>query len=97
MKTYLRCFLGIKPKQWLRWLCWAEYWFNSNYNASTQVTPFKALYGRDPLTLLRGEPGFSAVEEVNLLLKEGDLILDELKWQLSQAQNRMKVQADKKR
>ena len=96
LETYLRCFSGIKPKQWPRWLCWAEYWFNSNYNASTQVTPFKALYGRDPPTLLRSEPGVSAVEEINLLLKERDLILDELKWQLTQAQNRMKVQADKK-
>ena len=41
--------------------------------------------------------GAAAIEEVNLLLRERDSILDELKWQLIQVQNRMKVQADKKR
>ena len=97
LEAYLRCFSGTKPKQWPRWLCWAEYWFNTNYNVSTKVTPFKALYGRDPPALLKGEQGSSTVEEVNQLMFERNVILDELKEQLARAQSRMKAQADKKR
>ena len=40
-------------------------WFNSNYNSSTKLTPFRALYGRDPPQLLKGTTLPSAVEEVN--------------------------------
>ena len=34
---------------------------------------------------------------MNQLLNGRNFILDELKWQVSQAQNRMKLQADKRR
>ena len=97
LETYLRCFAGTKPKQWPKWLPWAELWFNTTYSASTQTTPFKALYGRDPPTLLRGEVTASPVEGVNQLLAERNSILDELKYQLHKAQSRMKSQVDKKR
>lgn len=26
VETYMRCFTCEQPKQWLRWLPWAEYW-----------------------------------------------------------------------
>lgn len=45
LETYLRCFVGPKPKHWLECLPWAEFWFNSNFNISIGMTPFKALYG----------------------------------------------------
>ncbi|XP_022636273.1 uncharacterized protein LOC106761273 isoform X1 [Vigna radiata var. radiata] len=35
-----------KPIHWLKWLCWAEYWYNTNYHEATKTTPLKALYGR---------------------------------------------------
>jgi hypothetical protein len=28
---YLRCFTGDRPRQWLRWLSWAEYVYNTAY------------------------------------------------------------------
>ena len=68
LETYLRCFPRTKPKQWPHWLCWAELWFNTTYSASTQTTPFKALYGRDPPALFRGHVTVSTIEEVNTLL-----------------------------
>ena len=95
--TYLRCFTNMKPKSWPQWLSWTEYWYNTNYHASTKTTPFKALYGKDPPILLRGDATPSNVEDVNQMVQDRNLMLDELKEQLAKAQNRMKVQADKHR
>ena len=60
------------------------------------MTPFKALYGKEPPNLLRGERD-SIVEEVQVLIEERNRLLDGLKFQLEGAHNRMKVYADQKR
>ncbi|WVZ20256.1 hypothetical protein V8G54_007578 [Vigna mungo] len=54
LETYLRCMTGSQPRKWPQWLPWAEFWFNTNYSASTKMTPFKALYGRDPPLIFKG-------------------------------------------
>ena len=97
VETYLRCFAGNTPKKWSRVLPWAEYWYNTTYHSATGTTPFKALYGRDPPTLLRWVDQSSKVQEVDQLIKERNQLLDELKEQLQKAQSRMKSQADKRR
>lgn len=97
LETYLRCLTRTKPKQWTTWLGWAEFWFNTNYNSSLKLTPFKALYGRDPPHLLRGTTIPSAVEEVNQLTQERDQILHDLKDNLTKAQVQMKAYADRSR
>jgi hypothetical protein len=48
---YLRCLTGDRPRQWLRWLPWAEYLFNTAYQTSLWDTPFCVMYGRDPLSI----------------------------------------------
>jgi hypothetical protein len=45
---YLRCFTGDRPRQWLRWLPWAEYTYNTAYQSSLRDTPFRVVYVRDP-------------------------------------------------
>ena len=35
---YLRCFTGDRPCQWLRWLPWAEYTYNTAYQMSLRDT-----------------------------------------------------------
>jgi hypothetical protein len=37
---YLHCFTGDRPRQWLRWLSWAEYTYNTAYQTSLRDTPF---------------------------------------------------------
>ncbi|XLR06700.1 hypothetical protein S83_034638 [Arachis hypogaea] len=82
LETYLRCFVGGYPKKWLEWLPWAEFWFNTSYNASAQTTPFQALYRVPAPILFRGETFPSHVEEVAALTATRDAVLAELKMHL---------------
>lgn len=61
---YLWCFTGDRPRQWLRWLPWAEYTFNTAYQSSLKDTPFRVVYGRDPPSIRSYEPGESRVPAV---------------------------------
>ncbi|XP_031247972.1 uncharacterized protein LOC116105702 [Pistacia vera] len=58
------------------------------------MTPFKALYGHDPPTLLKLTDYPSLVEDVNHQIREHNAILQELKHNLESAQVHMKMQAD---
>lgn len=65
---------GTQPKQWLTWLPWAEFWFNTNYSASSKMKPFKALYGCDPPLILKGTTIPAKVEIVNQVQEARDAI-----------------------
>ena len=97
LETYLRCMTGSQPRKWPQWLPWAEFWFNTNYSASTKMSPFKALYGRDPPLLLKGTTIPSKIESINQLQQERDDLLQELKRNLCKAQEQNRVQANKHR
>lgn len=97
IEQYLRCFVHHKPKQWSFLLPLAEYWYNTTYHASTGMSPFKALYGREPPPLVGYEKNSTPVQELDALLAERDLVIQELKKNLAAAANRMKQAADQKR
>lgn len=97
LEACLRCFIQGKPRNWAAWLAWAEYWYNTSWHSSINSTPFKAVYGRDPPPLYRCERGSTAVSTLEEQLLDRDLILDELKFYLLQAQHSMKVQENSKR
>jgi hypothetical protein len=97
LETYLRCFITEQPKNWIAWLHWAEYWFNTSYHFSTGKTPFEVVYGRPPPVITRWVQGETRVETVQRDLADRDEALRQLKSQLLKAQERMKMQADKKR
>ncbi|KAI0525242.1 hypothetical protein KFK09_004635 [Dendrobium nobile] len=97
VETYLRCFVSETPKQWAKWLAWAEYWYNTSFHSATKMTPFKVLYGRDPPHLVHYNHRSTPVSAVDQHLKERDQILEELKRHLLRAQQLMKKQADGKR
>jgi len=97
LETYLRCYAGAKPKEWSVWLPMAEWWYNTNHHSSTGLTPFEAVYGYPPPSLLSYVPGTSANLAVDSQLRDRSTVLSILKEHLREAQHQMKTQADKHR
>jgi hypothetical protein len=87
LENYLRCFAHDRPKQWLSWLPWAEYWYNTNGQGSIKMTPFEAVYGRLPPRLLTYVPGTIKVAAVDEVLRSRDEILALLQHNLQHAED----------
>jgi hypothetical protein len=68
LETYLRCFASEKQHQWAQWLPLAEWWYNTTYHTSTRMTPFEAVYGQKPPSVLSYLPGTSKVQAVDQTL-----------------------------
>ncbi|GKB82655.1 ty3-gypsy retrotransposon protein [Tanacetum coccineum] len=68
-----------------------------HYQTSIKMSPFQALYGRLPLTVIPYPPGSSKVAAVDDLLVERDGLLRQLKDNLFSAKQRMEVKANRKR
>jgi hypothetical protein len=83
---YLRCFTGDRPRQWLPWLPWAEYTYNTAYQSSLRDTPFRVVYGRDPLTIRSYKPGKTRIAMVAQEMEERAIFLDDIPYCLEQAQ-----------
>lgn len=79
------------------WMPWAEYWFNTTYHGSTGMSPFEAVYGRQPPKIVQVVQGEVKMEAVQKDLMERDEVLRQLKTHLLRAQDRMRVQANKHR
>nr|KYP34828.1 Retrotransposable element Tf2 [Cajanus cajan] len=97
LEMYLRCFTVDSPKTWSQLLPWAEYWYNTSLQSSIGMTPFKAVYGRDPPTIAKYTLDTQDPPSLQELLQQRDLVLNQLKNHLLKAQIHMKKFADKKR
>lgn len=97
LEHYLRSFVLDRPTTWIQWLPWAEWWYNSTFQSVIQMTPFQAVYGYPPPTVVSYLPGSSPVHQVDVSLRNRDIILNQLKENIQLAQNRMLQQADKHR
>jgi len=92
LKMYLRCFTGDKPKDWIKWLSWVEYTYNTSYHSSTGKSPFELVPAPSLLSYI---PGTARVESVGQQLEARDTLLKQARLKLSQPQNRMKHLYDK--
>ncbi|TYK19855.1 Transposon Ty3-G Gag-Pol polyprotein [Cucumis melo var. makuwa] len=90
METYLRCFCNEKPKDWVKWLPWTEYWYNTTFQRSIGMTPFQVVYGRQPPTILSYGSLLSKNSTVEEMLQERDVLIS-LREHLRLAQEQMKV------
>ncbi|GKC96593.1 retrotransposable element Tf2 [Tanacetum coccineum] len=94
---YLRCMCGEKPKECIKWLPLAEFWYNTNYHTSSKTTPYEAVYCQTLPIHVPYIPGDSRVEEVDRTLQVREGAIKMLKFHLKRSQDRMRSQANKHR
>lgn len=68
LEDYLRCFVSETAKDWITHLPWAEWSYNTSLHSAINTTPFEAVYGRPPPTVVDYVQGSSPVEEVDRTL-----------------------------
>ncbi|VFQ80941.1 unnamed protein product [Cuscuta campestris] len=86
VEEYLHAYVVEKPKQWLLLLPWAEFAINTSYHSGLRMTPFQALYGRAPPSILPYSGGECEVPAVDELLSERTALLHRLRDNLHAAQ-----------
>ncbi|KAJ0907443.1 putative nucleotidyltransferase, Ribonuclease H [Helianthus annuus] len=96
LENYLRAFVFDKPSSWERFLFLAKFSYNTSYHTSINMTPFKALYGRDVNTLHHYTPGSNPNASIDLSLTIHQQLLIALKSSLEQARSRMTKQVNQK-
>lgn len=94
-ETFLLCFASDKPMTWAR--SWAELCYNMSFHPAIQMTPFKAVYGRDPPPLLKYENGSTSNAELEEKLIERDAMISVLRGHIHKAQQMMKQRVDSHR
>lgn len=94
LETYLRCFTGEKPRTWGQYLAWAKYSYNTSYHSDIMMYPFKAVYGREPPTLMSFESDSTTNADLEKRLRERDTHLELLRQHLHKAQQTMTSRVD---
>nr|ABD78322.1 polyprotein [Primula vulgaris] len=94
LETYLRCYTSQYPKNWAKWIYLAEFWYNSTTHTSIKMPPFKALYGYEPPKLSHYLLSKEHKADIQELLQTKEEIMQALKTNYLEAQNRMKQNAD---
>jgi hypothetical protein len=76
---YLRCLTGDQPWQWLQWLPWAKFCYNSAYQSLLRKSPFWVVFGRDTPSVRSYESGTTRIPVVAQQLAEHDEFLTEIR------------------
>jgi len=87
----------IAPKKWYHWLPLAEWWYNTSYHTSLNLTPFQALYGFPPPLVAEVVLPDCPDGGVRNILQNRRLANQLIKDSLLKAQARIKHQAHKHR
>ena len=93
---YLRCITGDRPRQWLQWLPWAEYCYNTSYHSALKDTPFRVVYGRDPPSFRDYTPGEIRNQAVERQIVDRNQFLHDIRERLLQAAQQYKHYYDDK-
>ena len=87
LEQYLRAFTQEKPQSWASLLYWAKFSYNSGYHSGLKMTPFQALYGRIPPTILTYSKGSTSIQALNDALTERDALLRQAQHRMTQKAN----------
>jgi hypothetical protein len=93
---YLRCLAGDRPREWLRSLPRAEYYYNTSFQSSIKTSLFRIVYDRDPPTVRSYSPGEARLPTMDAQLRGHDEFLAEVRERLEQAQQHHKAFYDRK-
>jgi hypothetical protein len=85
---------SAEPKKWLAWLSLAEFWYNTTYHNSLNISPFQALYGFPPPLISKLSTAGPSDLGAKEFLQSKEEMLAQLKTTLAQAQARTKKYAD---
>lgn len=97
LENYLRCMCFETPRKWYHWLSLAEWWYNTSYHTSLNLTPFQALYGFPPPMVAEVILPNCPDDSARNLLRNRQLAHELIKDNLLKGQARIKHQADKHR
>jgi transposase InsO family protein len=90
LEAYLRCFVHSCPKQWYSWLSLAEFWYNTCYHTALGKSPCEVLYGHAPSQLGLDTVDQCSVPNLQTWLLGHQQMLQQVKFHLQRAQDRMK-------
>jgi hypothetical protein len=96
ISMYLRCLTGDRPRNWLEWLPWAEFCYNSSYQQSLKTSLFEVVYGRPPPSIRSYEHGDARLPAVDKAMRDRDAFLAEVRDRLEQTQQHYKAIYDSK-
>ncbi|KAA0041991.1 Transposon Ty3-G Gag-Pol polyprotein [Cucumis melo var. makuwa] len=71
-----------QPKEWIKWISWAEYWYNTTFQRALGMTPFQVVYGRKPPPLLSYGAQVTSNVTLDEQLKEWDEMILSLRENL---------------
>jgi hypothetical protein len=72
---YLRCLFDDCPRHWVHWLPWAEFCYNSAYQASLRTSLFWVVYDHDPPLICAYSCGTERLASVHNRMLEHDEFL----------------------
>ncbi|KAL0386331.1 UNVERIFIED_CONTAM: hypothetical protein Sradi_3027400 [Sesamum radiatum] len=89
--------MSSEPRRWTQFLPLAEFWYNTSFHSAIVMSPFEALYGRKPPSLVGYSFGSSKFNSLDSAFSTRQTILQLLKGNLRRAQQRMAQQFNSKR
>lgn len=91
IEMQLRCFVGNHPNEWVCWVPWAEYYYNTTYCTNLPTSILDGYWRRHPhhLSCTTSRTRLAALEDT---LQQQDQILTNVHSRFHQAQARMKRQ-----
>ena len=98
LEQYLRCFVNYQQDDWVAHLSTAEFSYNNTVHASTKISPFYANYGYHPrFDFVKPTESHTRVPAAEEKVEQLQGISEILKETLFEAQNTIKLYADRKR